>query len=348
MTLPAEQVYELDPLSDSRWEKFIDGHPAASVFHSRAFLRALQRTYGYHPMVLTSCSPRMTMTNGLVFCDVKSTLRGKRLVSLPFADHCEPLATNRTELDDLLLHARRCGAERWNHLEIRPGSSRPGGWDGFRETATYRIHRLDLRKSKECLFDNFHKSCLQRKIRRAEREALQYKEGNSENVLREFYGLLLLTRRRHGLPPQPFVWFKTLIREFGDKLKIRVASKDGVPIASILTLTYKKSMVYKYGCSDVRFHRHGGMPFLLWNAMQEAVDSGLEELDMGRSDRDNLGLISFKERLGAVGEPLSYWTNCQRSRTMSIPHFTMLRRLVPAMPDAVLKVVGELLYRHMG
>jgi len=37
-------------------------------------------------------------------------------------------------------------------------------------------------------------------------------------------------------------------------MKIRVASKDGRPIASILTLSWKDIMVYEYGCSDERFH----------------------------------------------------------------------------------------------
>ena len=40
---------------------------------------------------------------------------------------------------------------------------------------------------------------------------------------------------------------------FGDKLKFRVAFKDGAPIASILTLDYKDTVTFKYGCSDARW-----------------------------------------------------------------------------------------------
>jgi hypothetical protein len=60
----------------------------------------------------------------------------------------------------------------------------------------------------------------------------------------------VMTRRRHFLPPHPIEWFRGLIAAFGKDLKIRMASKDGVAVASILTLSHKKSMVYKYGCSD--------------------------------------------------------------------------------------------------
>ena len=91
---------------------------------------------------------------------------------------------------------------------------------------------------------------MQRKIKRAEREGLTYEEGQSDSLLAKFYQLLLFTRRRHGLPPQPVAWFRNLITCLGDKVKIRVASKDGCPVASMLTLRHKQVLVYKYGCSD--------------------------------------------------------------------------------------------------
>ena len=79
-----------------------------------------------------------------------------------------------------------------------------------------------------------------------------------------------------------------------------MASKDGRPIASILTLSFKKTMVYKYGGSDAAHHPLGGMPFLFWRAIQEAKAQGIEELDLGRSDLDQPGLIAFKDHLGAT------------------------------------------------
>ena len=117
-----------------------------------------------------------------------------------------------------------------------------------------------------------------------------------------------MTRRRQYLPPQPLAWFRGLIAAFGADLKIRVASKDGLAVASILTLSHKKTMVYKYGCSDVAFNKFGGTSLLFWKTIQEAKDCGFEELEMGRSDVDNLGLMAFKERWGASGRPISYWT----------------------------------------
>lgn len=70
--LPGKQVYELDPLSDMRWETFVNSHPKSSVFHSRPWLEALQISYGYTPVVFTTCSRENALINGLVFCRVNS------------------------------------------------------------------------------------------------------------------------------------------------------------------------------------------------------------------------------------------------------------------------------------
>jgi hypothetical protein len=346
----AAKVYEIDPLCDPRWEVFVNAHSQASVFHSTNWLRALQIGYGYEPVVVTT-SPRETaLTNGLVFCRVNSWLTGRRLVSLPFSDHCEPLASNSAHMEDLLFHMRQLiDAGKWEYIEIRPVFYQPSPQTELHKTSTYRFHSLDLRKGKQALFNSFHKNCVQRKIRRAEREQLHYEEGISDNLLRKFYALQVETRQRHYLPPQPLSWFRALIKAFGGDLKIRVASKGDLPIASIVTLAHKKSMVYKYGCSDVRFHNLGAMTLLFWNAIQEAKDKWIEQLEMGRSNSDNPGLISFKEHWGAVGKPLNYWTYPPRhGAALTVWEKAVLRRLIPFTPKSALKMAGNLLYRHIG
>lgn len=344
-------VYEIDPLRDPRWAALVESHPRSSVFHSASWLRALHAVYGYEPVVVTTCPPGASLTNGLVLCRVKSWVTGRRFVSLPFSDHCEALIDSPEELDAMLLHVKRDLVQRkWRYVEIRPVSHRPSSRTGFGESLTYQFHRLDLRKSAQELFNGFHKDCVQRKIRRAEREELKYEEGNSEALLQKFYRLLVTTRRRQNLPPQPLAWFRGLIAAFGEDLKIRVASKGDMPVASILTLSNKKCVVYKYGASIASLNKLGGMAFLFWKTIQEAKDKGLEELDMGRSDTDNLGLIAFKEHWGATGAALNYWRYPAPSPRVprSAWQESIARGFAQVAPDFVLEAVGTLLYKHIG
>lgn len=341
---------EIDPLSDPRWAVLMDIHPRASVFHSTNWLRALRVVYGYEPVVLTTCRPDAPLTNGLVFCRINSWLTGRRLVSLPFSDHCEPLADRPDEIEAMLMHMKQdVGGFKCKYIEIRPIVYEPTSRTGLSRGSSYWFHRLDLRPSPEELFRNFHKDCVQRKIRRAEREKLQYEEGTSEELLQKFYRLLVITRRRLYLPPQPLGWFRGLIGAFGKDLKIRVASKDGAAVASILTLSHKKSMMYKYGCSNAAFNKLGGTALLFWKTIQDAKDHGFEELDMGRSEVDNPGLIGFKEHWGATRTTISYWSYPAVSAGLpGVWKKRLSKQAVSICPDIALKGIGKLLYKHIG
>jgi len=209
---------------------------------------------------------------------------------------------------------------------------------------------MDLQPPIEVLFRSFHKDCIQRKIRRAEREALTYEAGRSDVLLRQFYRLLLLTCRRKQLPPQPIAWFRHLIDGIGDSLTIHVASTDGRPVASILTLSFKRTLVFKYGCSDTAFNRLGGTHFLFWKAIQEAKRAGLLEFDLGRSDLDTPGLVTFKDRWGTTRSVLNYF-RCSRSSALSVSMAwprRIARQCFARIPDRFLIAAGEKLYRHMG
>ena len=162
------------------------------------------------------------------------------------------------------------------------------------------------------------------------------------------------TRRRQGLPPHPRRWFRNLLDCLGDHAKIRIASNHGDPIASILTFGYKNVLTYKYAVSDERFHRFGGVHLLLWKTIQEGKEIQARELDLGRSDSDNHGLITFKGRWGATESGLTYWRVSAWPSVMASAMWRiqlarrMADRLVSRMPDICLTTAGRLFYRHFG
>jgi CelD/BcsL family acetyltransferase involved in cellulose biosynthesis len=339
-------IHVLDPLADSRWDDLLARHPRASVFHSRGWLEALTRTFGYEPIVLTTTA-QGSLENGLALCRVK-TWTSRRLVSLPFSDHCEPLVDRPDDLSLMIgFLAEEMARERWRSLELRPRHVVP---TGLAAGADYNLHTLALARPADEIFKGFHPSCTRRAIRRAVREGVHYEAGASGQLLATFYGLLRLTRRRHALPPPPFAWFRNLAACLGDGLAVHVASKDGLPIAGILTLTFKKTVVYKYGGSDARYHRLGGMPFLFWRVIQETKAQGIEELDLGRSDLDQAGLVAFKDHLGAAQMRLTYYTRPERRAGAAHDggFVRMARKIVRHLPDAALDFTGRVLYRHLG
>ena len=350
------QLFTLDPLSDSRWDAFVNSHPRGSVFHQKAWLQALFRTYRYRPVVLTSAREGEPLSDGIVFCRVSSWITGTRMVSVPFADHCEPLLSGNgdgLQLDSLnfsqWMH-NECDRHSRKYVELRPLSS-----DGYRigtmvPGQSFWFHSLDLTPALEEIFRGMHKDSMQRRIRHAERQQLSYATGSNDQFIDDFYRLLVITRRRHQLLPQPRAWFRNLIASMGQNVCIRVVCKDRVPIAAMLTLHHRNTVVYKYGCSDERFHNLAGMPFLFWKVIEEGKASGAQVLDLGRTDLDNEGLTVFKDRLGAARRRISYLRypqGAQRQGAQTSQH-PAARRLLAALPDRFMPWAGRVVYRHMG
>jgi CelD/BcsL family acetyltransferase involved in cellulose biosynthesis len=345
-------VYRLDPLQDPRWAALVQRHRQASVFHTPGWLEALQRTYGFEPVAFTTSAPQEALSNGIVFCDVRSWLTGRRLVSLPFSDHCDPL------VDDADQFAGICGwleakqkTSNWRYIELRPQRIAPPAGSRLRKGEQYLAHVLDLRPEADQLFRSFHKDSIQRKIRRAEREGVVDDEGRGEELLRTFYRLLVLTRRRHQLPPQPFQWFRNLAGCMGPAMTVRIASHRGQPVAGVVMLRHRDTMVYKYGASDAAFHRLGGMQLLFWKTILAARAQGCVAFDLGRSDVLQDGLLAFKDRWAATRTPLIYWSSpAPRRFAGRLGHYVTcrVRQIVSLAPDGLRAAASRLLYKHAG
>jgi hypothetical protein len=349
-------VFATNPLEDSRWERFLAVHPRSSIYHSVQWLTALRRAYGYDPIAFTTSPREEELQGAIVFCEVESWLTRRRLVSLPFSDHAAILFEGSTSLNAILSVLKaEVSRKRFSYLEMRPTDAVDTTETGAHSLFGYCYHQLDLTPGIDALFKNCHRDSTQRKIRRAEREGLSYQEGRSTQLLNCFYTLQILTRRRHGVPPQPRKWFECLIDSFGSDLKIRVAFKNDLPVAAILTLNYRDTLLYKYGGSDARFHKLGGVHLLFWKSIVEAKQNGMRTFDLGRSHWNNGGLITFKDRWGAKRSSLEY---------LRLPHFEhtgdsflsakpdwkarTARTVFSHLPPSILRVAGELIYPHIG
>ena len=346
-------VHKLDPLRDPRWQALVDRHPYGSIFQTTGWLEALCQTYGYKPIVFTTSSPTGELKNGLLFCRVNSWLTGQRMVSLPFSDYCEPLCGSE-DLGFLVRYLQSAlDHENWKYLEIRPfnGSlSQQVQAVGFRALDTYLLHRINLRPSAEEVFRSFDKDSIQRRVRRAGRSGLVERVGRSPELLKDFYNLLILTRQRHHLPPQPYVWFRNLVRCIGERLEIRIAYKEEIPIAAILTLRFRDTVYYKYGCSNTKFNHLGATPFLLWRSISEAKSNGATEFDLGRTESGNPGLIAFKNKWVREPQELLYWKFPDSPTEMARFEWKLrlMKKVFSSMPNRLLTVTGRLLYPHIG
>jgi hypothetical protein len=328
----------------------VDCCGCSSVFHTPQWLETLQRTYGYEPVAFTDSPPGERLENGLLFCRVSSWITGRRLVSLPFSDHCEPLLKAPEKLLPILDKLKGLiTREGRRYIELRVSDTTPVAV-GFEKTEVFCSHTIDLRQECEKIFAGFHKNHVQRTIRKAERSGLTCEVGRSKPLLEACYALHKLTRLRHRAPVQPMSWFQNLLECLGDRAAVHLARIDGKPAAAILTAVHKSTLVYKYGCSDATLNRYGGTSLLFWRAIQDAKGQGLVDFDLGRSDLDNEGLIAFKDHLGGRRTALNYYRYTGRPLGAASGHWTQMlgKRVYALVPTPIRVTVGSTLYRHFG
>jgi CelD/BcsL family acetyltransferase involved in cellulose biosynthesis len=340
-------VATLDPVADSRWQRFVERSPNARIFHHRAWLCLLADQYGYEPLACCVTDGRGEIVAGLPFARVRSRFTGTRLVALPFSDVCEPVLRDP---DDAFALSKLCEGIRAAHerdgvaVEIRArlaGIGRPG--DGFYS------HELDLAPGLHSVRAGFTKMA-RRGVARAERDGVEVVAASDEAALRTFYRLHVRTRRRQGVPTQPWRFIARFAALFEQQLGfVLVARAQGRPIAAAVFLAWGDVLTYKYGASDTSHLRLRPNNAIFMDAIQWGCEQGMRTLDMGRTDLGNEGLCAFKRGWGAREQELSYTylrAPRERSRRSGVPR--ALGALISSTPPVTGRLIGAALYRHFG
>lgn len=341
-------MVRLNPLDDPDWDRKVGAFAEATAFHSAGWARVLHETYGYSPCYLA------TLRDGgfgslLPLMDVSSMFTGRRGVSVPFTDFCDPLCVPGHDAEPLVEAAIRQAAEKsWRYVEFRTGCGIPRSAPA---TVSYFTHQLDLTKGEDTLWSGLE-GAARRSIRKARTSGVVVSIGRDEAAMREFFRLHCLTRKRHGVPPQPYAFFSNIRRHLADDgtATIMLASHRGRTIAAAVFLHFGRRLIYKFGASDLAFQHLRANHLLMWEAIRRHAAEGMHDLHMGRTETDNEGLRRYKLTWGTTEKNLSYHRhspthgnfingrNPQRGWQNSAFHI---------LPAPVMKIVGSLIYRHM-
>ncbi len=339
----------IDPTQYPGWDSLVLRLPGVSFFHSAAWAMVLQKAYGFKPIyftvfdgsVLSACLPVM---------EIDSFLTGRRGVSLPFTDYCEPLVSADNEFQALLGEAEAYGVGNgWKSLELRGGGNR---LDCCPSSSTYLLHTLDLSPGRP-LFSTFRQST-RRNIRKASENGVRVEMSTTEESVRQFYKLNQTTRRDHGLPPQPYRFFQEIHEHVISKGYgfVAVAFREKTPIAAAVYFHFGKTAIYKYGASDKRYQRFRPNNLVMWEAIKWYIDNGYASLSFGRTDLGHGGLRQFKKGWGVMEHTLRYYRYAVKTgafvRDDNEKANAIGSKAASFAPLPVLRVVGSLLYRHMG
>ncbi len=251
---------------------------------------------------------------------------------------------------DLLAAALALGRRRhWNSIELRDA---PPWTDLAQVSVRYHGHTIDLSRGHKEALERCERS-VQRAIRKAEGAGLRVVEARTETSVRDYFGLHCLTRKRHGLPPQPFEFFARIHRHLleADRGSVILVLKDQTPIAGAMFLFWRNHALYKFGGSDEAFQSLRPNNLVFKEAIARFAARGCSILDLGRTSIDNSGLRRFKLGWGSVERLVSYVRyDLRRARVVPVSdrshglHTALFRRL----PRRLALWIGRIGYRYGG
>jgi len=339
----------LNPLNFEQWDDLVLSTQDYSFFHSAAWAKVLNDSYQYQPHYFSLIeNDKLAAVTPMM--EIRSRLTGLRGVSLPFSDYCSPIIGEAIRFNDVFDSIVEYGkAMKWKTLEFRDGLH-------FNveipPSSFFYGHTLALDENTEKIFASL-KSNTKRNIKKAIREGVTVKFSSSIDAVKEYYRLHSITRKKHGLPPQPFRFFKKIHDHV-------IAKNNGVVvlgfyqekcIAGAVYFHFGAKAVYKFGASEMKFQELRANNLVMWEAIKWYAEQGYKAFCFGKTEPENEGLRQFKQSWGTTEQVIKYFkydlvkdTFVRTKEKLTGFH----NQIFGKMPISLLKLSGRLMYRHLG
>lgn len=348
-TLKIMDVQIINPITYPAWDDILISCPGYSFFHSSAWAKVLYETYSYTPVYFTVADNGQLLAF-IPVMEVKSFLTGMRGVSLPFTDYSDAFIDGEIVFKDLFDHITGYGqSHEWKSLELRGGERLPQVGVA---SSVYCRHVMNLCGTEKEIFSKFRDST-GRNIKKAVKGGVKAEISQTLASVREFDRLNRITRKRHGLPAQPFNFFKKVHEHIISKNLgfVVLAHWEGKVIAGAIYFYLGEKAVFKYGGSERRFHHLRPNNLVMWEAIQWFSQNGYKSICLGRTEPGNEGLRQFKAGWGTEERTEKYYKyNLEKNEFIkeSLAIKKIYQNIVRRTPIRLLNVVGSLLYRHVG
>ena len=289
------------------------------------------------------------------FMKIRSIFTGSRIVSLPFSDYCEPIIRNNESIINIINSVKKINNNKFTYLDLKGGES---FLQNVKKYSTGYVHKLDLIKDENKIYQGM-RSSNKRNIKKAEKEGIQIRFSKDYQSIVEFYKLNILTRQRHGIPPQPFKFFKNLydILIKSGQCEIIEAVYENKVVASSVFFLFGKKVIYKFGASDYNYQNLRPNDLLFWQAIKHYKDKSYEELCFGRTITEHESLRQFKLGWGTQEFAAPYYRyDFKKDIFISNGNFNysspenlgMNQYIFQKIPKTLLKIIGTIAYKHIG
>ncbi|PQM29218.1 FemAB [Sphingopyxis lindanitolerans] len=293
------------PLVDAAaWDAYVAGHPDATPFHSRAWCEAITKATGHKGHAFAAYDTAGAIVGLLPLHHIRSPLFGQALVATGFAVDGGLLADSDAAAAALAAAASALAKSLGvPSIELRGGPLPEGeGWR--REDGVYAGFARDLAAD-----DGAELLAIPRKQRAEVRKALEsdltVTTGRDAAERRDHYRIYATSVRNLGTPVFPRALFDAVLDGFGDDADILTVRDGGRPVASVLSLYWRGTVMPYWGGGTADARRLRANERMYFALMCHARAKGCTRFDFGRS-KLGTGPFAYKKNWGFDPHPLTY------------------------------------------
>jgi FemAB-related protein (PEP-CTERM system-associated) len=289
------------PSVDTRWDRFVERHPTATVGHLSAWGRIVERTYRHDPVYLTA-EEDGEILGVLPLVLMRSRLFGRRLVSMPFLDYGGVLAepghgVEHALVDAALVAGRELGAAT---VGLRQFERVDLPYPVTDDRVTMLMPLTTEERAWKAL-----PSERRNRVRKGEKNGLVASWCGAE-ALAAFYEVFAVNMRDLGSPVHGRRFFETMLAELPGTARVLLVRDRGARVLGAAVCLFFRDTIMVPWVSSLREAFALCPNFVLyWEVIRFGCKNGYRVLDLGRSFR-NAGTFEFKRQWGAAPHTLPW------------------------------------------
>lgn len=335
----------INPIQYDGWNELLLTNHNYCFFHSTEWAKVLIETYNYKPVYILKLD-KNKLTSLIPFMEINNTFIRKKAVSLPFSDFSKPIINQNHDSFEYLKEIFDYGEiQGWQSFEIRGGH--------FQTSTSHSIyihHILDLSAGEEKIYKNLRHSTITN-IKKAIKNNVKISLLNSIESIEEYYKLQCLTRRNHGLPPQPKKFFNNIYEYIIKKNKgiVALAYYNNKIIAGGIFFNFGEKVIHKYAASNISYNHLRPNNLLTWEMIKYYLNNNYISFSFGRTDPLNKGLIKYKDGWTKNKEVINYYFYDFKKNSFQKKIYSLPKRyhsICKKLPLPILKIIGRIIYKY--
>lgn len=302
-------VESFSPSEDAARDEFVSSHPRGSFHHLSGWRKAVCEAFRHEPCdLIARREGRIVGVLPLIRC--ARLTGGSHLISGPYGVYGGPIAETIAD-EAALVEEAKALAEKLGvgRLELRCVD--PIDY-GLVQSDLYVTYVTEVPETPEEVLARMPKRSRAEVRKARDRHGVELSEG--KHYLEDLQRMFHESKRLLGSPGLPGKWYAALDRHLGDHLVLHMASREGEPLACLMSFLFRGTiMVYYIGVAPGANATYSATNFACAGIQQWAVEKGLTHFDLGRSRRDS-GASKFKKNQGLEASPLHYAYHLVKSK----------------------------------